>query len=197
MLAGRFIAAVDLGTNSCRAELFAPDGMALSRHSVEYPVLTGEPGAAEQDAHGWWDALCACLRATLQQTGIAAGDVAALGLSAQGHSWVPTDERFRPLRNAFTWLDQRAAGHARELLDERGGEFWGQLAGKTPGPWHLLPQLLWLREAEPETARAAAHLLMAHDFVMAKLTGRSVTDYTTAAAALLFDITHVLCVVDV
>lgn len=189
-MAGHFIAAIDLGTTSCRAELFAADGSSLGRHSVEYPVLTPEPGAAEQDAEGWWDAVCACMRATLREAGVGGADVAAVGLSAQGHSWVPTDGRFRPLRNAFTWLDRRAAPHARELLEERGAEFWGALAGKTPGPWHMLPQLMWLREAEPGTSRAAAHLLMAHDFIMARLTGETVTDYTTAAAALLFDVAH-------
>lgn len=187
-MAGRFIAAIDLGTGSCRAELFAPDGSSLGRHSVEYAVLTVEPGAAEQDAEGWWDAACACLRATLREAGVAGTDVGAVGVSAQGHSWVPTDERFRPLRNALTWLDRRAARHAAELLEERGAEFWGSLAGKAPGPWHLLPQLLWLRETEPDTLRATAHLLTAHDFVIARLTGRAVTDHTSAATTLLFDI---------
>ena len=189
-MAGHFIAAIDLGTTSCRAELFAADGSSLGRHSVEYPVLTPEPGAAEQDAEGWWDAVCACMRATLREAGVGGADVAAVGLSAQGHSWVPTDERFRPLRKALTWLDQRAAAKARELLEERGAEFWGTLAGKTPGPWHMLPQLMWLREAEPGISRAAAHLPMAHDFLIARLTGNAVTDYTTAAATLLFDVAH-------
>ena len=189
-MAGRFIAAIDLGTTSCRAELFAADGSPLGRHSVEYPVLVPEPGAAEQDAEGWWDAACACLRATLREAGVGGADVAAVGLSAQGHSWVPTDERFRPLRKAFTWLDQRAGAQACALLEERGAQFWGTLAGKMPGPWHMLPQLMWLREAEPDTSRAAAHLLMAHDYLIARLTGKAVTDYTTAAATLLFDIDH-------
>jgi xylulokinase len=189
-VAGNIIAAIDLGTTSCRAELFAADGSSMGRHSVEYPVLTPAPGAAEQDANAWWDAVCACLRATLREAGVSGADVTAVGLSTQGHSWVPTDGSFRPLRNALTWLDQRAAGHARELLDQYRADFWGTIAGKTPGPWHLLPQLLWLRETEPDIAGRANHLLMAHDFILAKLTDRSMTDYTTAAASLFFDIAH-------
>ncbi|MEN6305570.1 MAG: FGGY family carbohydrate kinase, partial [Armatimonadia bacterium] len=114
--------------------------------------------------------------------------VLAIGISAQGHSWVPTDGGLRPLRKAMTWLDARAEGQARRLLEDHSLEFWGEHAGKQPGQWHLLPQLLWLREHEPETVAAARRYLFAHDYILMRLTGEVVTDYTTAAGSLLFDL---------
>jgi len=188
-LAVQTIAAVDLGTTSCRAEVFSLDGEPLGRHSVEYSVDTPVPGAAEQDAETWWQAACECLRGALQRAGAEGKDVLAVGFSCQGHSWVPTDAGFRPLRPAFTWLDQRAARQAQSLLDEAGAECWGALAGKTPGPWHMLPQILWMREHEHDVINRAQHLLFVQDFLIARLTGRPATDYTTAAATLFFDIT--------
>jgi len=184
------IAAIDLGTTSCRAEVFSLEGESLGRHAVEYGIVSHEPDAAEQEALGWWSAACECMRQAVRQAEIRGEDVIALGFSTQGHSWVPTDADFRPLRAAFTWLDRRSGPYAEELLQERGAEYWGKLAGKTPGPWHMLPQILWLREHQPHILKAARHLLFAQDFLIARLTGKPVTDCTTAAASLFFDITH-------
>lgn len=184
------IAAIDLGTTGCRAELFSLRGESLGRHAVEYHISTPSVDAAEQEAVGWWSAACECIRQALKQAELAGSQVMALGLSTQGHSWVPTDARFHPLRAAFTWLDRRSAPQAQMLTEQMGPEFWGQVAGKTPAPWHMLPQLLWLREHEPHVLQAARHLLFAQDFLLAQLTGKPVTDYTVAAASLVFDITQ-------
>lgn len=178
------ILALDFGTSGCRAEVFALDGTSLGRAEEEYPLLSPEPGAAEQDAEVWWEALVRCVhKAQAGQLRIR-----AIGLSAQGHSWLPVDADLRPLRHALTWLDSRAEPQARRLLEDHPLAFWGEAAGKRPGQWHLLPQLLWLREHDPEAIAAASRYLFAHDYIISRLTGRCVTDYTTAAASLLFDL---------
>jgi xylulokinase len=178
--------ALDLGTSGCRAELFGLDGRNLARCHQEYGLLSPEPGAAEQDADMWWAELAGCVRAALVQAG--ATHVQAIGVSAQGHSWLPVDAQLRPLRPALTWLDARSGPQARRLLEQYGADFWGALAGKLPGQWHMLPQLLWLREHDPQSLAGARHLLCAHDYLVARLTGEIVTDYTNAATTLLFDI---------
>jgi xylulokinase len=88
----------------------------------------------------------------------------------------------------MTWLDARAGDHARRLLNDHPLEFWGAHAGKQPGQWHLLPQLLWLRETEPQVMAAARYAMFAHDYLLARLTGRRVADFTIAAGSLLFDL---------
>ncbi len=183
----RVVIAVDLGTTGCRAVAFDEAGARLGSHYVEYGVTHPEPGAAEQEAEGWWSATRTCIKGVVAQMG-APESVVALGLSAQGHSWVPTSEDLRPLRPALTWLDTRASDVARELLAARGAPFWGQRVGKTPGPWHMLAQLLWLRERERRTVEEAAHYLLAHDFLCARLTGRPATDFTNASTTLLFSL---------
>ena len=179
------ILALDVGTSGCRAEVFALSGASLGRHYVEYPILSPVPGAAEQFPEDWWQAVVTCTRAACRR---AEAEVRAVGLSVQGHSWVPVDEQLRPLRPALTWLDARAGAEAQRLLQDHPLSFWGDCAGKQPGQWHLLPQLLWLRRVEPDAIARARYYLFAHDYLMARLTGRRVTDYTTAAGSLLFDL---------
>ncbi len=183
----RIAISIDLGTTGCRACAYSAAGEVLGSHHVEYGLIHPEPGAAEQEAEGWWSAARACVQAVTAALP-APEKVVGIGISAQGHSWVPVGEDLRPLRPALTWLDTRAAGAARDLLRDRGIAFWGDRAGKAPGAWHTLPQIIWLREAEPRVERAAAHYLYAHDFLIARLTGKLATDYTSAAASLLFNI---------
>lgn len=185
-MAQEALLALDVGTSGCRAEIFGLAGQSLGRHYQEYGLATPVPGAAEQDPEQWWQAVVSCTR----QARAAAGPVRvqAVGLSVQGHTWVPVDAQGRALRPALTWLDARAAPQAQRLLEAHGTAFWGQAAGKLPGPWHLLPQLLWLREAEPAVARAAVRYLFCHDWLVARLTGHPVTDRTQAATSLLFDL---------
>lgn len=180
---------LDLGTTGCRAEIFSPTGQSLGRAYREYGLCTPEPGAAEQEPAEWWDNLLSCIRDVLCSSGTAGAQVAAIGVSAQGHSWLPVGENLRPLRRAMTWLDTRADTLAQSLLTAYGVEFWGTVAGKLPGAWHMLPQLLWLRDNDPQTLEGARALLCAHDWLVGKLCGRPMTDYTTAAASLLLDIT--------
>ncbi|MHB8994680.1 MAG: xylulokinase [Armatimonadota bacterium] len=181
--------ALDVGTSGCRAEVFALDGRSLGRHYVEYGLQAPVPGAAEQLAEDWWRAVVACTREALLlcKAGGAAA-IRAIGLSVQGHSWVPVDGNLTPLRPALTWLDARAVEQARRLLEDHPLDFWGAHAGKQPGQWHLLPQLLWLRKTEPDVIARARYAMFAHDYLLARLTGRRVADFTIAAGSLLFDL---------
>ena len=186
----RVVAAMDLGTTGCRASLWAEGGALLAEHYVELGLSETPAGGVEQDAEDWWRQSAHCLRRCVEQVGRTDSDVGVVALcaSTQGHSWAPVGEAGRPLRAAFTWLDTRASDQAERVNDELGVERLGAICGKWAGPWHLLPQLLWLREHEPEVAAAASRYCMAQDFLLARLCGRGVTDPTMAAGSLMLDI---------
>lgn len=180
------VCAIDLGTSGCRAVVTGPDGAVAGEYDVEYSSQYGPGGAVEQDADQWWEVAGQCLRETLRRAGSPA--VAALGLSAQGHSWVLLDANFRPLRAALCWLDTRAASWCDRVVDCVGSERIGATTGKLPGTWHLLPQWMMLQEVDAEAVNAARWYAMCLDFLAARLTGRCVTEPTTAAGTLLFDL---------
>lgn len=180
------ILALDVGTSGCRAELFGLSGQSLARHHVEYGIQSPMPGAAEQLPEDWWQAIVTCTRDVLRAAG--ESNCRAIGLSVQGHSWVPVDADFQPLRAALTWLDARSGPWVEKLLEDHPVAFWGDCTGKQPGQWHLLPQLLWLRETQPQIMARASRYLFAHDYLLHRLCGRAVIDNTIAAGSLLFDI---------
>jgi xylulokinase len=52
----------------------------------------------------------------------------------------------------------------------------------------VLPKLLWLREHEPELCGKTHKFLMAHDYLLYKLCGATITDYSMAGGSLLLDL---------
>ena len=62
------------------------------------------------------------------------------------------------------------------------------MTGKHPSPLYTLPKLIWLKKHRPELFEKAAMFLMPMDYIIARLTGKAITDPTMAGGTMLFDI---------
>jgi sugar (pentulose or hexulose) kinase len=62
------------------------------------------------------------------------------------------------------------------------------ITGLTIDPYFTAPKILWIKENEPEVFREAWKFLLVHDFMVFKLTGNAITDYSNASRTMLFDI---------
>jgi len=60
--------------------------------------------------------------------------------------------------------------------------------GKNVNPCYVLPQLMWFQAQKPEIYRKTYKVLMAHDYILYRLTGRMVTDLSMASGTLAYDI---------
>ncbi|PZT77735.1 MULTISPECIES: xylulokinase [unclassified Streptomyces] len=156
-------------------------------------VVTGEGGARESDPEVWWRALCDAVAAGLKESGAAPADVVGIAVAGQQHGLVVLDARGRPLRPALLWNDTRSAPQAAALTAALGGaDAWTARTGSVPVAAMTASKWQWLRENEPETARATAAVRLPHDFLTERLSGRAVTDpgdasgtcwYSTATGA--------------
>ncbi|WP_330241607.1 xylulokinase [Streptomyces sp. NBC_00525] len=156
-------------------------------------VVTGEGGARESDPEVWWRALCDAVAAGLKESGAAPADVVGIAVAGQQHGLVVLDAQGRPLRPALLWNDTRSAPQAAALTAALGGaDAWTARTGSVPVAAMTASKWQWLRENEPETARAAAAVRLPHDFLTERLSGRAVTDpgdasgtcwYSTATGA--------------
>jgi xylulokinase len=174
---------LDLGTGSAKAILIAPSGAVLGEGAASYPVHSPRPGWAESDPRDWWEACAEAVRAAAGERGTS---VAALGLSGQMHGVVLSDAAGNPTRPAVLWADTRSASlldRYRELDTGLRGSLANPLAAGMAGP-----SLLWLRDGEPETYRAARWALQPKDWMRLRLTGQSFSEPSDASATLLYDL---------
>jgi glycerol kinase len=110
------ILAIDVGTTSTRAALFAPDGRMSGLSARPIASRTPQPGRVEQDAAAVWRATRRVIAEALTAAGRSAHDVAAVGLTSQRASAVAWDRRTgAPLSPMVVWSDLRGIERAREL----------------------------------------------------------------------------------
>lgn len=178
---------VDLGAGSLKASLIATDGRLLGE--AAHPVVTRHPhfGWAEQEPDDWVGAFNAAVPAAIAAAGIAAGEIAAIGLSAGAHIPVLLDADDRPLRPAILWSDTRASAEAAALHARAGELILERSLNKANATWSLA-MLDWIGRHEPEAKAKTRRLCIAKDYLRLKLTGTWETDFSDVIGALMADV---------
>lgn len=183
----RYLLGVDFGGSSSKATLLGEDGHVHATASCEYPTYYPHNGWAEQDPEDSYSALVTNIRQILRETGIKPDDIAALALDAATHTAVLLDAQDRLVRRSIFWTDTRASEQASRLKAAYG-ETIIQLCYNSVSSLWTLPQLIWLRENEPDSIRKTRKLMAVKDYVRYRLTGDYVTDHIEAMGFLLLDV---------
>lgn len=182
----RYLLGVDFGGGASKATLLAEDGRIVAESSVEYRTYHPFPGACEQKPEEWCEALCRNVGNILERAGIGREEICAVAVDSATHTAVLCDGQMRPLRPAIHWTDSRSRQQAQRLR-EPGMEWIVQKAYHSPDPIWTLPQLMWVRENEPELFSKIRFLFFEKDYIRYRLTGVYATDYIEAQGSMLYD----------
>ena len=103
---------------------------------------------------------------------------AVVSVAAQQHGLVVLDETGEVLRPAKLWNDTESAPDADELVRRLAGGAaqWAESCGSVPLPSFTISKLMWLHRCEPDVLRRTASVLLPHDWLTFRLTGRRTTD---------------------
>ena len=187
--------AIDQGTTSTRAIVFdgnlAPVAVAQQELRQIYPA----PGWVEHDAEAIWADVVATVRGAMAKAGLAAKDIAAIGITNQRETAIVWDRATgKPIHNAIVWQDRRTADACAAL---RAAGYESAVTDKTGlvlDPYFSATKMTWLLDNVPGARQRAEQGALAFgtvdSFLLWRLTGGRVhaTDATNAARTLLFDI---------
>ncbi|MGH2403732.1 MAG: xylulokinase, partial [bacterium] len=179
---------LDVGTTGAKAVLIEPGGRVLAVATSDYPLLTPRPGWTEQAPQAWWEASVSTIRAVLAQSGIAADDVAAVGLTGQMHGLVALDRDGAVLRPAILWNDQRTAEECAWITEQVGVARVLELTGNPVLTGFTAPKIIWMRRHEPDLYARIAHILLPKDYIRFRLTSEFSIDVADASGTSLFDV---------
>lgn len=162
---------VDSSTQSTKVELrHLGSGQLVAVGRATHPPTT--PPRSEQDPEAWWQALVAALG----QVTAHLPAVVAAAVAGQQHGLVLVDEAGAPLRPAKLWNDTTSAPEAEELTRRLGADGWAGACGSVPTASFTITKLAWVAAHEPEILARAARVMLPHDYLTWRLTGRHVTD---------------------
>lgn len=184
MSARRVVLGVDSSTQSCTVEIRLLDsGELIATGRAAHPVTT--PPVSEQDPNAWWQAFVHATRDALNAAGDV--DVVAISVGAQCHGLVMTDSTGAPLRSAKLWNDTTSAEQASQMAAWRDTPWWADTTCIAPSAALTLSKIMWIRDHEPELLDRVSHVMVPHDWLTMRLTGRAVTDRSDASGTGYFE----------
>jgi xylulokinase len=184
----RFVLAHDLGTTGNKASLYDADGYLRGSAFYGYDTVFAHIGWAEQNPEDWWRAVCATTRQLLAETGVRGDEIACIVFSGQMMGAVPLDRDARPLRSAIIWADQRSVPQQEWVAARIAPEDVYRITGHRLSASYSLTKILWIRDHQPEIYRSTYKFMHAKDSMVARLTGRFVTEPSDASSMNLYEL---------
>jgi gluconokinase len=181
----RFIVAIDLGTSAARAVLFDLSAKAVRVIRRPYSLLSPRPGWSEQDPEEIVQAVVICLQEVAKQVD-RKNEILCVTFTSQMYSVLALDQEGRAVTNSITWNDRRSAGIADQL---RGDKDFQKLVPPTGCPIsEIFPiyKILWLKQNL--SGWRNLKFISIKDYVIARLTGRLISDWSIASASGLFSV---------
>lgn len=186
-----YMLGIDAGSSAVKTALFDTDGSMQAVSIQEYEFQTPSPNVVEIDAAVFWEKMKLGLGEVLARTGIAPGDIAALGISSQGETFVPMGKDGAPLRPAIFWLDGRATKQAEDIASAFTRENIFEVTGMPEIiPMWTAGKILWIKDNEPEVFSNAHKYLLVEDYLIFRLTGCHVGEFSLYPSTLFLDITR-------
>src|SRR5688572_18880037 len=174
----KYLLGLDIGSSSVKAAVVeAESGKTVASAqspTEEMAMQAPQAGWAEQDPMLWWEHVGKSVRKCLNQPGVNAKEIAAIGISYQMHGLVCVGKDGRPLRPSIIWCDSRAVSIGQDAFRKLGEKYCLEHLLNSPGNF-TASKLKWVRDNDPKVYSAIHKVMLPGDFIAMKLTGETNT----------------------
>ena len=191
----KYVMALDAGTTSNRAIIFDVDSKIVGVAQKEFTQHFPQPGWVEHDAEEIWSSMHEVMREALEQSGLVASDIAAIGITNQRETAVIWDRATgRPIYNAIVWQSRQTADICEDLKRQGLVDEFKEKTGLVIDAYFSGTKVKWILDhVEGARARAEKGELAfgtIDTWLLWKLTGgkEHKTDYSNASRTLMFNI---------
>ncbi|MPL69066.1 Glycerol kinase [bioreactor metagenome] len=191
----KYILALDQGTTSSRAILFAKDSSIVAVAQKEFTQIFPKSGWVEHNADEIWATQIGVVAEVMAKASISPADIAAIGITNQRETTVVWDKNTgKPVYNAIVWQSRQTAGICEELKAKGLESMIRYKTGLVVDAYFSGTKVKWILDnVEGARAKAEAGDLLfgtIETWLIWKLTGGKVhvTDYSNASRTLMFNI---------
>jgi len=184
----KYIITIDLGTTNIKTAVFDSDlhEVCVCSDPVEY---LSSKGMVEFDPELYWRLCKGGIHKVIQKSGIHPEDVLSIALTGQAESCILLNSAMKPLRKGISWMDTRSQSEC-ELLKRTFGREEGYAVTGQPEIITTRPitKYLWIKKNEKAIFSRVHKFLLLKDFIIFKLTGKLVAEYTVYNFSYYLDI---------
>jgi glycerol kinase len=193
-----YVGALDQGTTSTRFMIFDHSGSVVGVDQKEHEQIFPKPGWVEHDPKEIWERSGEVTAGALKKAGIAASDLAAVGITNQRETAVVWDRNTgEPVYNALVWQDTRQQDIVDSLSADGGQDRFRDKTGLPLATYFSGTKVRWILD-NVDGARARAE---AGDLVFGNIDtwciwnltggtdgGKHVTDVSNASRTMLMNL---------
>ena len=190
-----YILAIDQGTTSSRAIVFAGDRTIAGVGQKEFTQHFPRDGWVEHDPEEIWESVLWSIKKAMKEAKVEAGDIKAIGITNQRETTLIWDRKTgKPIYNAIVWQDRRTASYCNRLKRAGHEKTITRKTGLLLDPYFSGTKVKWLLDnvkgARSRAAKGELAFGTVDSFLIWRLTGGKLhaTDATNAGRTLLFDI---------
>ena len=189
-----YIGAIDQGTTSTRFLILDRTGNLVAASQKEHRQIYPQPGWVEHDPDEIWRRTQEVIAEALQQRGLQARDLAAIGITNQRETTVLWNRQTgRPLHNALVWQDTRVGDAVAEMARAGGLDRFRGATGLPLSTYFSSLKIRWLLDHVPGARKLAesGDVLFGNidTFLVWHLTGGlHITDVTNASRTQLMSL---------
>ena len=181
------ILAIDQGTTGTTCIVFDEQGRPCGRAYSEFEQHFPQPGWVEHDAAEIWNVTRKVAIAALADASVQGSDLQGIGITNQRETVVAWDPSTgEPVHRALVWQDRRTATRCDELREQGHEALIRERTGLVIDPYFSGTKIEWLiRNGDLPEATVFGTI---DSWLVFKLTGRHLIDYSNASRTMLFDI---------
>ncbi len=188
---GKYILALDQGTTSSRAIVFNARGEVCGKGQYQFPQYYPQPGWVEHDPMEIWETERQAVIEAI--SAISDGHIVGIGITNQRETTILWDrDTGKPIYNAIVWQCRRTADMCEELKRHGLAEKVQSTTGLLIDAYFSATKIRWILDhVEGAQARAERGEILfgtVESWLIWRLTGQHVTDYSNASRTMLFDI---------
>lgn len=162
---------IDIGTTDTKCSFYDLNGCPVASCIQEYPMVSSNPGLAEEDPNLWWQAVISNIHDCIQRQNINPDRVKAIGVS-DTNTFFPVDKYGNALHNAILQIDQRTDKQVEWAKNNLNIEQLFKITGnRIARGTFSLPTVRWFIENKPEIIEKAYKFLVPSGYIIQKLTG--------------------------
>ncbi len=170
----------DFGSGSVKAALISSAHRILASYNKPYSTYYPQKGWAVQSPDTAWECMQEATHQVMESSGILPAQIKGIAISHTGSTIIFVDREGRALSECVMWMDGRAVEQAHRLNAQVGE---ARYTGK-----NVIAKLRWFVERQPELIRSAYRLLDLQGYLIHRLTGELVYEFTGARTTRLFDV---------
>ena len=182
------ILALDYGTTALKAALYDENLVQLGVVSREWTYIYHQNAYIEHPAELYWEKTVSAVNELLDECG-GRDSLEGVSVTGQAETLIALNKEGNAIGNAIVWLDTRAQEECEQFSREYPAEKLYASTGNTGfDPVMPVLKLKWMQKHEPDRYAQTDIFLLIKEYIIYKLSGRIVGEYSAQSCSGYFNI---------